>query len=94
MHAGHVILRWMAGSVTIEQDAGDNQKPSKKRSVERIRRHLGVDHGAGSDDNGASADAAWVREARPETRGITSILTSSLAIPDTWTVCGTTIALK
>ena len=36
MHAGHPVLRWMAGNVSIEQDAADNWKPSKKRSCERI----------------------------------------------------------
>lgn len=35
-HGGHPVLRWMAGNVSIEQDAADNWKPSKKRSRERI----------------------------------------------------------
>jgi len=35
-HAGHPVLRWMAGNVAIEKDAADNWKPSKKRSPERI----------------------------------------------------------
>lgn len=35
-HAGHPVLRWMAGNVSIEQDAADNWKPSKKKSRERI----------------------------------------------------------
>ncbi len=35
-HAGHPVLRWMAGNVSIEQDAADNWKPSKKKSCERI----------------------------------------------------------
>jgi phage terminase large subunit-like protein len=35
-HAGHPVLRWMAGNVSIETDAADNWKPSKKRSSERI----------------------------------------------------------
>jgi phage terminase large subunit-like protein len=35
-HGGHPVLRWMAGNVTIEQDAADNWKPSKKKSPERI----------------------------------------------------------
>ncbi|QDU44315.1 Phage Terminase [Symmachiella dynata] len=35
-HAGHPVLRWMAGNVSIETDAADNWKPSKKKSVERI----------------------------------------------------------
>ncbi len=35
-HGGNPVLRWMAGNVSIEQDAADNWKPSKKRSVERI----------------------------------------------------------
>jgi phage terminase large subunit-like protein len=35
-HAGHPVLRWMAGNISIEQDAADNWKPSKKKSCERI----------------------------------------------------------
>lgn len=35
-HAGHPVLRWMASNVSIETDAADNWKPSKKKSVERI----------------------------------------------------------
>jgi phage terminase large subunit-like protein len=35
-HGGHPVLRWMAGNVSIETDAADNWKPSKKKSVERI----------------------------------------------------------
>jgi phage terminase large subunit-like protein len=34
--SGEPVLRWMAGNVSIEQDAADNWKPSKKRSTERI----------------------------------------------------------
>jgi phage terminase large subunit-like protein len=35
-HGGHPVLRWMAGNVSIEKDAADNWKPSKKKSIERI----------------------------------------------------------
>jgi phage terminase large subunit-like protein len=35
-HAGHPVLRWMAGNVAVEKDAADNWKPSKKKSRERI----------------------------------------------------------
>ena len=35
-HAAHPVLRWMAGNVSIEKDAADNWKPSKKKSIERI----------------------------------------------------------
>jgi phage terminase large subunit-like protein len=35
-HGGNPVLRWMAGNVSIETDAADNWKPSKKKSVERI----------------------------------------------------------
>lgn len=35
-HGGHPVLRWMAGNVSIETDAADNWKPSKKKSSERI----------------------------------------------------------
>lgn len=36
VHGGHPVLRWMAGNVSIETDAADNWKPSKKKSIERI----------------------------------------------------------
>jgi len=35
-HGGHPVLRWMASNVSIEKDAADNWKPSKKKSPERI----------------------------------------------------------
>lgn len=35
-HGGHPVLRWMASNVSVEKDAADNWKPSKKRSPERI----------------------------------------------------------
>jgi phage terminase large subunit-like protein len=35
-HAGHPVLRRMASNVSIEKDAADNLKPSKKKSIERI----------------------------------------------------------
>ena len=35
-HGGNPVLRWMASNVSIEQDAADNWKPSKKKSIERI----------------------------------------------------------
>jgi len=35
-HGGNPVLRWMAGNVSIETDAADNWKPSKKKSRERI----------------------------------------------------------
>jgi phage terminase large subunit-like protein len=35
-HDGHPVLRWMASNVSIETDAADNWKPSKKKSPERI----------------------------------------------------------
>jgi phage terminase large subunit-like protein len=35
-HDGHPVLRWMAGNVSLETDAADNWKPSKKKSIERI----------------------------------------------------------
>ena len=33
---GNPVLRWMAGNVSLETDAADNWKPSKKKSRERI----------------------------------------------------------
>src|SRR5262249_23141008 len=35
-HGGNPILRWNAGNVTVELDAAENMKVSKKRSIERI----------------------------------------------------------
>lgn len=35
-HAGHPVLRWMAGNVAVEQDPAGNVKPSKKKSTEKI----------------------------------------------------------
>jgi len=35
-HGGHPVLRWMAGNVSIETDAADNWKTTKKYSPERI----------------------------------------------------------
>ena len=35
-HGGHDVLRWMASNVTIEEDAAENKKPSKKKSSEKI----------------------------------------------------------
>ena len=35
-HGGHPVLRWMASNVSIETDAADYWKPSKKKSTERI----------------------------------------------------------
>jgi phage terminase large subunit-like protein len=35
-HGGNPVLRWMAGNVSLETDAADNWKPSKKKSRERI----------------------------------------------------------
>lgn len=35
-HAGNPVLRWMASNVSIETDAADNWKPSKKKSVDGI----------------------------------------------------------
>jgi phage terminase large subunit-like protein len=35
-HGGNPVLRGMADNVSLETDAADNWKPSKKRSRERI----------------------------------------------------------
>lgn len=35
-HGGNPVLEWMAGNVSVEQDAAGNVKPSKKKSSERI----------------------------------------------------------
>ena len=36
VHGNHPVLRWMAGHVSLETDAADNWKPSKKTSGDRI----------------------------------------------------------
>ena len=35
-HAGHPVLRWNIGNVSVETDPAGNLKPSKKASTERI----------------------------------------------------------
>ena len=35
-HAGHPVLRWNVGNVSVETDPAGNLKPSKKASTERI----------------------------------------------------------
>ncbi len=35
-HGGQPVLRWCASNVTVETDACENIKPSKKKSIERI----------------------------------------------------------
>ena len=35
-HAGHPVLRWMAGNVVIETDAAENIKVTKSKSKEKI----------------------------------------------------------
>lgn len=35
-HAGHPVLRWMAGNVAIRQDSNGNFKPDKAKSSEKI----------------------------------------------------------
>jgi len=42
LHGGHPVLRWMAGNVSVEQDAAGNLKPSKRRSFERIDGIVGL----------------------------------------------------
>lgn len=35
-HGGNPVLRWMASNLSVETDAAENLKPSKKKSTERI----------------------------------------------------------
>ena len=46
-HGGNPVLRWMANNVSLETDAADNWKPSKKRSRERIDGIVGLIMGLG-----------------------------------------------
>ena len=46
-HGGHPVLRWMANNVSLETDAADNWKPSKKKSRERIDGIVGTIMGLG-----------------------------------------------
>lgn len=36
IHAGNPVLSWMAGNVALDEDAGGNRRPSKKKSTEKI----------------------------------------------------------
>jgi phage terminase large subunit-like protein len=47
-HGGNPVLRWMANNVSLETDAADNWKPSKKRSRERIDGIVGLIMGLGT----------------------------------------------
>jgi phage terminase large subunit-like protein len=59
-HGGNPVLRWMANNVSLETDAADNWKPSKKRSRERIDGIVGLIMGlALAQDNPASAEPTW-----------------------------------
>jgi phage terminase large subunit-like protein len=53
-HGGNPVLRWMAGNVSLETDAADNWKPSKKKSCERIdgivALIMGIDLAARAED--------------------------------------------
>ena len=44
-HGGNPVLRWMASNVSIETDAADNWKPSKKKKYRTHRWDRGLDHG-------------------------------------------------
>jgi phage terminase large subunit-like protein len=46
-HGGNPVLRWMANNVSLETDAANSCKPSKKRSHERIDGIVGVIMGLG-----------------------------------------------
>ena len=56
-HDGNPVLRWCIDNVVIEQDAAGNQKPSKKRSAERI-------------DCAVSAIMAYARARTAEATGV------------------------
>jgi phage terminase large subunit-like protein len=36
LHNGHPVLRWMAGNLVVEKDASGNERPTKKKSAEKI----------------------------------------------------------
>jgi phage terminase large subunit-like protein len=51
-HGGNPVLRWMANNVSLETDAANSWKPSKKRSRERIDGIVGLIMGLGlAQDN-------------------------------------------
>ena len=59
-HAGNPVLRWMANNVSLETDAADNWKPSKKRSRERIDGIVALIMGLGmAQDNPISDEPSW-----------------------------------
>ena len=59
-HGGHSVLRWMANNVSLETDAADNWKPSKKRSRERIDGIVALIMGLSlAQDNPVSDEPSW-----------------------------------
>lgn len=58
-HAGHPILRWMAGNVEVETDAAGNQKPSKAHSAERIDGMVALDMALSRWMAHGGAPAVW-----------------------------------
>ena len=59
-HGGNPVLRWMANNVSLETDAADNWKPSKKRSRERIDGIVALIMGVGlAIDNPLPSEPTW-----------------------------------
>jgi phage terminase large subunit-like protein len=59
-HGGNPVLRWMANNVSLETDAADNWKPSKKRSRERIDGIVALIMGVGlALDNPLPSEPTW-----------------------------------
>ena len=59
-HGGNPVLRWMANNVSLETDAADNWKPSKKRSRERIDGIVATIMGLGlAQDNPDTEATPW-----------------------------------
>ena len=61
-HGSHPVLRWMAGNVSLETDAADNWKPSKKKSIERIDGIVALVMGLAGATTNEESTRPWSKE--------------------------------
>jgi phage terminase large subunit-like protein len=59
-HSGNPVLQWMDSNVSLETDAANSWKPSKKRSRERIDGIVATIRGLGlAQDNPDTEATPW-----------------------------------